>query len=85
MSPECRRELAADTLYHISRCDHNADQIAAIESAFLEIEREVREECAKVCESLKIRNKFARNEFPQAESGFNDGIHECAAAIREGK
>ena len=45
--------------------------------------REERERCAKVCEGLKIRNHFASNNFPQAESGFNAGIHEAAKAIRD--
>jgi len=47
--------------------------------------REERERCAKVCEGLKIRNHFASNNFPQAESGFNAGIHEAAKAIRATK
>jgi hypothetical protein len=72
MSPERRRELAADTLYHISRCDHNADQIAAIESVFLEIEREVREECAKVADEMDC-------------AMFCGVGHEVGTRIREGK
>ncbi len=47
-----------------------------------EVAERVREAAAKVSEGMKIRNHFASNNFPQAESGFNEGVHEAAKAIR---
>ena len=55
---------------------------AAAAAAATAARNDALEEAAGVCEAMKIRNHFASNNFPQAESGFNEGVHEAAKAIR---
>lgn len=71
MTNERRRELAEKW-----RAEYNSTNKpwqVILESAFLEIEREVREECAKVCDDYAESFSFGLSKWAGQE---------CAAAIR---
>ena len=80
MTPERIRELAEEAWRDTVICDGG---IKALESAFLELEREVREECAKVCEEpeqFQTVGEIMGNKIWK-EPVYRDHW-ECAAAIR---
>jgi hypothetical protein len=88
LNPERRRELAEKIAAQMWKTI--AHDTFVLESAFLELEREVREECAKVCDENANLNRMshdygAGNEKALIAWCFVDRAEYLAAAIRAGK
>ena len=77
-----QRKLANELEAELAAAQEDNKRLAADNAALVEVERIVREECARVCEAEYVD---AEATGTAEDKAYNCAIEHCAAAIREGE